>query len=113
MMATESKTLSATGSMRLCISSFTDTIGFMLPQSAGSGLTPGAGALAAVEGDEHEEAPEARAISPGAAITFRARRAVISAPVQVVFTRRGGGRTRSAGVETLAGRSYQCHTAEL
>src|SRR5437868_2083650 len=91
MIATESKTLSPIGSMRLCISSFTETIGFMAPQSAGSGLLPGVAlAVEAVEaGDEQDPANEARAISPAAAIRFRARNAAISAPVQVVFTRRG------------------------
>src|SRR5436190_20858403 len=98
MIATESKTLSPIGSIRSCISSFTETTGFMAPQSAGSGLVPGgAVAVAAVEeGDEQDTANEAKANSPAVAIRFRARSAAISAPDHV-FMRRGGNRASSRG----------------
>src|SRR5690348_2154442 len=83
MIATESNTLSATGSIKSCISSFTDTIGFMAPHSAGSGLPPGGTlVVAAVEEGDEQAVIEASAISPAAAMTFRARGAVISTPVQ-------------------------------
>jgi hypothetical protein len=71
----------------------------MDPQSAGSGLVPGGGALAVdevEEGDEQEAANEAKAISPAVAIRFRARSAAISAPVHV-FMRRGRDRASSRG----------------
>src|SRR3954471_5653190 len=113
MIATESNTLSPIGSIRLCINSLTETIGFMAPQSAGSGLVPG-GALAvdAVEaGDEQDAANEARVISPAAAIRFRARNAAISAPVQACSrgTTPHGRRT----FESRAARSYQRRAGRL
>src|SRR6185369_3593996 len=105
MIATESNTLSDTGSMRLCISAFTDTIGFMAPQSAGSGLPPGATALVVedVEDGVEQAVIAARASSPAPAIRFRARGTAISAPVQVVFMRRGAA--PQARVETRPARS--------
>src|SRR5262245_7593478 len=104
MIATESNTLSATGSMRLCISSFTETIGFISPQSAELGS--GAGVEFAF--DEEQAAIDPRAKSPAAAIRFRARSAAISTPVQAVCRRRGGA--ACAAFRTCAVRSYQSHT---
>jgi hypothetical protein len=82
--------------MRSCISSFTDTIGFMAPQSAGSGLPPGGTALVVEEVEDGDEQAviAARAITPAAAIRLRARGAAISAPVQVVSC--GAGRIGAA-----------------